>query len=326
MKKKLLFIYNPNAGKGKIKAKLSDIIETFVKAGYEITIYSTQAHKDATNIVKKIGSKYDLIVCSGGDGTLNEVTNGVMALENRPIVGYLPAGTTNDFASSHRIPKTMLKAAEVAVHGTPFFYDVGGFNSEYFSYVAAFGAFTDVSYETPQASKNTLGRVAYILEGMKRLPMLKSYHMLAQYGNQEIEDDFIFGMISNSGTVGGFKGFSGQDVLLDDGLFEVCLIKTPKNPIELQTIINALLITKDASTDLIYSFRTDELTITAQEFVPWTLDGEYGGDYDVVEIKNYRKAIAYHIEGKKHHGIKKIVTSLPGEDYLNDGYYTEPRM
>ncbi|ROR27171.1 YegS/Rv2252/BmrU family lipid kinase [Mobilisporobacter senegalensis] len=298
MKKKMLFVYNPNAGKGKIKTRLSDIVEIFVKADYEVTIYATRGKQDATRIVKNSAKEYDLIVCSGGDGTLNEVTAGVMTLEKRPEIGYLPAGTTNDFAASHKIPKNILRAAEVAVNGEPYYYDVGSVNDEFFAYVAAFGAFTEVSYETPQTIKNTLGRVAYLLEGMKRLPSLKSYKMIVKYDDKVIEEEFIFGMITNSSSVGGFKGFIGKEILLDDGLFEICLIKVPKNPIELQAIINTL-ITKDTSTNLIYSFRTNRMSIEAKEEVPWTLDGEFGGNFSQVDIKIYKQAIAYRIEPKK---------------------------
>lgn len=297
--KKLLFIYNPQAGKGKIKSKLSDVIEIFVKADYEVTIFPTAGKKDATRIISQKSKDYDLIVCSGGDGTLNEVTAGVMGLSNRPQIGYLPAGTTNDFALSHKIPRNILKAAEVAVHGKPYYFDVGSFNKEFFNYVAAFGAFTEVSYETPQTYKNTLGRVAYILEGMKRLPSLKSYYMKVCYEDYVMEDEFIFGMITNSNSVGGFKGFIGKEILLDDGLFEVCLIKVPKNPLELQSIINTLLITKGESTNLIYTFRASSLSIQARELVPWSLDGEFGGNISEVNIQNYKQAISYRIDLKE---------------------------
>lgn len=304
MKKKLLFIYNPNAGRGKIKTKLSDVVEVFVKADYEVTIYPTTGKSDATRIVKNNAREYDLIVCSGGDGTLNEVTSGVMSLKTRPEIGYLPAGTTNDFAFSHKIPKNILNAAKVAAYGEPYYCDVGSINNEFFAYVAAFGAFTDVSYETPQTAKNTLGRVAYILEGMKRLPSLKSYPMTVRYEDIIIEDEFLLGMITNTVSVGGFKGFKGNEILLDDGLYEVTLIKVPKNPIELQAIINTL-ITKEVSTNLIYSFRTNQMTIEAKEQVPWTLDGEFGGNFSQAEIKIYKQAIAYRTEGSKALNSKK---------------------
>lgn len=304
MKKKLLFIYNPNAGRGKIKTKLSDVVEVFVKADYEVTIYPTTGKSDATRIVKNNAREYDLIVCSGGDGTLNEVTSGVMSLKTRPEIGYLPAGTTNDFAFSHKIPKNILNAAKVAAYGEPYYCDVGSINNEFFAYVAAFGAFTDVSYETPQTAKNTLGRVAYILEGMKRLPSLKSYPMTVRYEDIIIEDEFLLGMITNTVSVGGFKGFKGNEILLDDGLYEVTLIKVPKNPIELQAIINTL-ITKEVSTNLIYSFRTNQMTIEAKEQVPWTLDGEFGGNFSQAEIKIYKQAIAYRTEGNKALNSKK---------------------
>lgn len=298
MKKKLLFIYNPSAGRGKIKTKLSDVVEVFVKADYEVTIYPTKGKEDATRIVKNNAKGYDLIVCSGGDGTLNEVTAGVMSLQERPEIGYLPAGTTNDFASSHKIPKNMLKAATVAAYGKANYCDVGSINNEFFTYVAGFGAFTDVSYETPQATKNTIGRVAYILEGMKRLPRLKSYHMTVKYEDTVIEDEFILGLITNSCSVAGFKGFKEKEILLDDGLYEVTLIKIPKNPLELQAIINTL-ITKEVSTNLIYSFRTNEMTIEGDEKIPWTLDGEFGGSFSQANIKIYKQAVAYRTEGEK---------------------------
>lgn len=302
--KKLLFIYNPYAGKGKIKNKLSDVVETFVKAGYEVTIFPTAGKKDATRIISRTSNDYDLIVCSGGDGTLNEVTAGVMGLSNRPEIGYIPAGTTNDFALSHKIPKNILNAAEIAVYGESCYYDVGSFNQEYFNYIAAFGAFTDVSYETPQTYKNMLGRIAYLLEGMKRLPSLKSYHMTVVYEDHIMEDDFIFGMITNSHSVGGFKGFINQKIFLDDGLFEVCLIKVPKNPLELQSIINTLLITKEESTNLIYTFRAKNLSIQAKELVPWTLDGEFGGNIKEVKICNYQQAVGYRIDSNEKKRIK----------------------
>lgn len=292
MKKKLLFIYNPHAGKGMIRSKLSDIIEIFVKADYEVTIYSTKGRHDATNITKERAMHFDLIACSGGDGTLNEVTVGLMHCKTRPPCGYIPAGTTNDVANSLKIPKNMKKAAEMIVDGKQFPFDIGTINEDYFIYVAGFGAFTDVSYGTPQSSKNILGRVAYLLEGAKRLPTLKSYRFTVYYEDQVIEDDFIFGMITNSNSIGGFKGLSGKNVKLDDGLFEVSLIKMPKNPMDLQLIINSLII-GEPNSKYFYTFPTSELKLVSDEMVPWTIDGEFGGNLKEVHIKNHMHAITF---------------------------------
>ncbi|WP_167956624.1 diacylglycerol/lipid kinase family protein [Anaerosporobacter faecicola] len=290
--KKLLFIYNPHAGKGKIKNSLSDIIEIFVKAGYEVTIYATQKRDDAKNIARERHQDFDLVVCSGGDGTLNEVTSGLMVSPHAPMIGYLPAGTTNDFASSMGIPKNMVKAAEAVVNGSPFAYDIGSLNDRYFTYVAGFGVFTNVSYETPQTTKNLLGRTAYILEGIKSLPSVTSYHVTVSFDDQVIEDDFIYGMVTNANSVGGFKGITGKDVGLDDGKFEVTLIKNPKNIVELQHIVNALLA-RDLSDKFIYSFHASNLDISCEEEISWTIDGEYGGTYTKMHLQNHQRALSY---------------------------------
>lgn len=235
--KRLLFIYNPHAGKELLKPKLSDVIDIFVKAGYEVVVYPTQAYRDAYKKVKKYKAEdYDLVVCSGGDGTLDEVVTGMMKRDpdTRTPIGYIPTGTTNDFASSLHIPRKLLEAADNAVNGTVFACDVGKFNKGIFVYVAAFGLFTDVSYETKQSMKNALGHLAYVLEGAKRLFNITSYKIKVTHDGETIEDEFIYGMVTNSRSVGGVRNMIGDQVGFNDGLFEVTLIKTPKNPIELQ--------------------------------------------------------------------------------------------
>lgn len=291
MKKRLLFVFNPYSGKAQIKNQLMDIVDTMVKADYEVTIYPTQAQGDAIHKVEHEAANYDMVVCSGGDGTLDEVVTGMMRLEKKIPLGYIPAGSTNDFATSLGIPKDMVKAAANAVLGREFACDVGSFNEDIFVYVAAFGLFTAVSYKTSQEWKNVLGHAAYILEGMRSLHDIPSYLMQVEYDNVRIQDEFIYGMISNSTSVGGFKGMTGKDVLLDDGVFEVTLIKKPKNPIELNEIIASLINLVD-DTDMIYSFKTNEVHITAKKEIPWTLDGEFGGDHTEVVIKNLCKAIS----------------------------------
>ena len=289
--KRMLFIYNPRAGKGLLRPKLSDIIDIFVKAGYEVVVYPTQAYRDAyKKILGYNAEEYDLVVCSGGDGTIDEVVTGMMHRSARTPVGYIPTGTTNDFANSLHIPKGLLKAADNAVNGELFPCDVGKFNDDIFVYVAAFGIFTDVSYETKQEVKNILGHLAYVLEGTKRLFNVPSYGIKVEHDGEVIEDEFIFGMVTNSRSVGGFRSMIGKQVVFDDGLFEVTLIRKPANPIALQEIIAALLI-EQVDTKHMYTFKTGHITFESLEEIPWTLDGEFGGEHDEVVIDNLNKQL-----------------------------------
>ena len=237
----------------------------------------------------------DLVVCSGGDGTLDEVVSGLMEVDQRVPIGYIPAGSTNDFANSLSISKDMVQAAKDIIEGNLYSCDVGAFNNDSFVYIAAFGLFTDVSYETGQDMKNVLGHMAYLLEGMKRLPTIRSYPMRVTYDDTTIVDDFIFGMITNSVSVGGFKRITGKNVKLDDGVFEVTLIKRPKNPIELNNIMVSLL-NRDIDTDAMYCFRTSKLEITSTDPLPWTLDGEYGGTHTKVVIENICRGMDIRVE------------------------------
>ena len=295
MKKKMLFIYNPRAGKSQIRSNLLDMIDIFVKAGYEVTAYPTQAQGDGIRAVteRQIGY-YDMIACSGGDGTLDEVVTGMMRCEKRLPIGYVPAGTTNDFAGSLGIPRSMEKAARVIVDGRSFRCDVGGFNENIFVYIAAFGLFTDVSYETRQDMKNVLGHMAYVLEGMRKLSKVRSYTMKVTSGDKVIKGDFIFGMITNSLSVGGFKKITGDNVKLDDGVFEVTLIRRPGNPVELNTIM-AAMVNRNIDTDLMECFTASELQIESTEEIAWTLDGEFGGRHSRVEIRNYKQALEIRV-------------------------------
>lgn len=286
----LLLIYNPYSGKGMVKENLSDIIDCFVKNGYQVGVYPTQGRLDAKEQVIHMAYQYDMIVCSGGDGTLNEVIGGLMELPEKPILGYIPAGSTNDFAQGLRLPKDMLEAAAIAVNGMPISVDIGGFGKKTFIYIAAFGAFTDVSYMTPQEMKNILGHSAYILEALKKLTSLRTYHMKVTYDENVLEGDFLYGMVTNSVSVGGFKGITGKNVVIDDGIFEVILIKQPKSAFDLQVILSAL-IGMDVKTDSIITFKASKIVFVADEKVPWVLDGEYGGSPKRVKVTNYKKAI-----------------------------------
>lgn len=295
--KRMLFIYNPNAGKGLLKARLSDVLDIMVKAGYELVVYPTQSYKDAYRKVVHMDNAYDIVVCSGGDGTLDEVVTGMMKRdkEDRIPIGYIPTGTTNDFANSLHISRDIMEAADTAVHGRPFACDVGRFNKDVFVYVAAFGLFTDVPYQTDQKLKNALGHAAYVLEGVKRLSNVPSYHIKITADDRVIEDDFMIGMITNSRSVAGFRSIMGNDVKFDDGEFEVMLIKKPKSLIGLQEIITALLI-ESFDTKHMYTFKAKEITLESKEEIPWTLDGEYGGQHEEVHIINKKQALEIMIE------------------------------
>ena len=296
--KKLLFVFNPRSGKAQIKNKLLDIIDIFVKGGYSVTVHPTQKALDCYRLIKKTGSEYDLIVSSGGDGTLNESVRGLLKLENMPLLGYIPAGTTNDFATSIGIPKDFIDAAKSIVNGKPFACDIGQFNENFFTYVAAFGIFTDVSYQTSQNFKNAFGHLAYILEGIKRLGSIKSYEMMVEHDGVTIKDEFLFGMVANTNSIGGYRGLSELNVSLCDGEFEVLLIRNPKNAFEVQGTINALL-TQDINSEHLYFFRTSDVKFYSEEYVPWTLDGENGGNHTEVNVKNLHRAINIIIKDKK---------------------------
>lgn len=289
--KKLYFILNLQSGKATISSKLAVVIDMFTKAGYEVTARPTQERMDACAAAKyACGQGFDLIVCSGGDGTLNEVIQGVMRSEKKLPIGYIPAGSTNDFARGVGIPRNIIDAVQWIIDGKKYPCDIGSFNDKFFTYIAAFGAFTEVTYETSQQVKNVLGHVAYVLNGISRLKNIKSYHMKITYDDEIIEDNYIFGMLTNSSSVAGL--LSLNDFLLDDGLYEVTLIKTPGNPLDLQRIIHSLLnIDIDIDTAYIKSFRTSKIRFECDDELQWTIDGEFGGAYKTVDVCNNKQAI-----------------------------------
>lgn len=292
MAKKMLFLYNPKAGRSAIKTKLSEILNILTAGGYDIFVHPSQAPMDMQNLVTERGQEFDIIVTSGGDGSLNETVNGLMHLENPPILGYIPTGTVNDFAASHNISKNMLVAAHDIVDGEVVKTDIGKFNDNYFSYVAAFGAFTDVSYDTPQEAKNILGRNAYILEGIKRLTTLHSYHLTLEYDNEIIEGDFIYGMASNSLSVGGMKLGQQSGISMNDGYFEVGLVKKSISDFfNATTMLGAALSQYLVDSKFVYGFKSNKLSIHSEEGISWTLDGEYGGVCTDVVIESKKEAL-----------------------------------
>lgn len=286
----LFFVFNPKAGKEKVKGKLGDVIELFSVAGHKITVAATTKRGDATELVRDLPEGYDRVICSGGDGTLDEVVTGMLLRKTRMPIGYIPAGSTNDFANSLGISSNIMEAAKASISDTLVKCDVGMFDAAPFVYVAAFGAFTEVSYSTPQDLKNVLGHTAYVISALKSLNEIRPYHMKIKTSNMIIEDDFIYGMITNSDSVGGIKNITGENVDLSDGLFEVTLIRLPKGPVELNEVIAALMNRNVTARDL-FSFKTEEIHFESNEEVPWTLDGEFGGNKKEVLVKNFCKEL-----------------------------------
>lgn len=281
MPHRIYLLFNPVAGRGQIVNSLADIIEVFTAAGYETVTRSTMGRGAAELLAKNFDSgECDYFVCSGGDGTLDEAVSGLM---QRPddagtvTLGYIPAGSTNDFAASLGIPTDMVKAAETVVNGKNFRCDVGRFNgSEYFVYVAAFGMFTEISYSTPQDQKNLLGHSAYILQAIRELMQvdrIRTHHIRVQADDGIYEDDYAVGMITNSRSVGGIEGITGRHVDLSDGLFEVTLIRMPRNPVELNAEVQKLLAS-DLHNEYMDHFKTAKLTVDSTEPIRWTRDGE----------------------------------------------------
>lgn len=290
--KKLLFIYNPHAGKARMAARLHDVVRVFQDAGYLVTTYATSAPRDATEIIREMWREFDHVVCAGGDGTLSEVIAGLLETDYRGALGYLPAGSTNDFSQSLSLPSTemeVIPAARVAVRGKPFDCDIGRFNERSFVYVAAFGLFTAVSYETPQDAKNLFGHAAYVLEGIRSLTEVTPYYVHVEWDKGVCEGDFIYGAVSNSVSVGGFKGPMSSQVVLDDGVFEVMLVRMPHSLLELQEIITCLLTGE--SSERVICFQSHRVVVQSTQDIPWTLDGENGGRRSVADIRCIHAAV-----------------------------------
>lgn len=290
-KNKLLFIVNPIAGRTHGKVNLRSAVNLLKEHGYNVTTKKTASKGHATELVLKHGNKYDIIVCSGGDGTLNEVMSGIMRLDKDVLLGYIPSGTTNDFASSLNISDNMDKAAMTVINGTPRTIDIGLFGDDrYFSYIASFGAFTGTSYSTPQSYKNILGHLAYVLEGMKDITNIRPYHIRVEAGRNTYEGDYLFGAVSNSISIGGLLKLDSNDVDLNDGLFEILLIKNPKTPIEFSKMLISIRKReyKDKSIQFI---KAPEATFYMDEAIPWSIDGEYEAGSSIVTIKNIPNAI-----------------------------------
>ena len=289
--KKLLFIMNPLAGMKKANRYLADIIALFNRAGYDVLTYMTAAPGDCVTAVEQKAAGMDLIVCVGGDGTFNETVSGLLRTGLDIPVGYIPAGSTNDFAASLKLPTNVLEAAQLIAEGEPVAYDVGRFDNRYFTYVASFGAFTRVSYATPQSVKNALGHTAYLLGGLQEISQIRPFHVRFDLDDgQVIEDDFIFGAISNSTSVGGILTLDPKQVDMQDGKFELFLVRAPKDVLELSECAKALTEQK-YNCKVITFCSASRITVTAPPDMNWTLDGEMEPGHDTVSVENLHHSI-----------------------------------
>lgn len=289
--KKMLFVMNPYAGMRRANRYLSDIITLFNRADYEVTTYMTAGPGDAAQVVEQYASNMELIVCCGGDGTLNETITGVIRAGADCPIGYIPAGSTNDFAASLKLSTNVMQAAQDIVEGQPIPYDVGRFCDRYFSYVASFGAFTKSSYSTPQSIKNALGHTAYVLEGISELSQIRKVHIKMELEEETVEDDFIFGAISNSTSIGGVLTLDPKIVDMADGLLEVFLVRAPKNLTEITECIQALQSQRYNDCNMITFGTARNIRVFADADMPWTLDGEKFDGQAEIEVENMHRAI-----------------------------------
>ena len=288
--RKLLFLVNPNAGQRRVNKSLTEIIGIFNEGGYEVTVFLTNGPGSGTKIVQERAGDYDLVVCAGGDGTLNETITGVLRAGASCPVGYIPCGSTNDFASTLKLSMDVVQAAKDIMEGAPVEYDVGRWGDRYFVYIASFGAFTRVSYTTPQNLKNALGHLAYVLSGIQELPQIRNIPMALELDGQVLDGEYLFGAVSNSTSVGGVFTLDASQVDLRDGKFEVILVRMPRDMAELTQCATALQNhTYDCAA---ITFRSvSRLRVHQDPALLWTLDGERAEGADVVEIENLHRAI-----------------------------------
>ncbi len=288
--KQLLLIVNPKAGRGTTERNLSSVISMLSSNGYMTTVYYSQNRGDARRVAQECTEQFETVVCSGGDGTLEEVVAGVIAGGNHSRIGYIPAGSTNDFAYTLSISPDPKKAVYTLIHGEDFPCDVGLFNGKVFIYVAAFGAFTDVSYRTDQDLKNVIGHGAYILEGARSLFDLKPFPMRLTFNGQTMEGEFLYGMISNSRSVGGIRNMIPEDIGLDDGEFEILLIRKPETTKDWEVLITAM-VSRQPDGNMMFLGRSEKVQCYSHQKIAWTLDGENGGIHSKCEIINQKQKI-----------------------------------
>jgi len=298
LNKKVFLIVNPLSGQMKIRTELCDVIELFCGAGYDVTVHTTMGKNDARKQVACRGNDFDMIVCCGGDGTLNETVSGMIDAGLDLPLGYIPAGTTNDFATSVGLPKNILSATETVLNGEEYAVDVGRFGeSEYFIYLSSFGAFTKVSYTTSQESKNSFGHFAYILESVKELSEIRPYKVRISGKGFSIEENVLFASVSNTTVIGGVIGLPEKFVNISDGMIEVLLIKYPKNMAQLNSAVMSLK-RHNFNDSSVLLMHCSEIEFFSDEAVAWTRDGEDGGEYGSVSLSNIRRGIRIILPSK----------------------------
>lgn len=288
--KKLLLLINPSAGKSALRSQLIEVIDTFIKGGYVVTTVVTQSKEHFSETMSQTGEGYDTIVCCGGDGTLNMAVKEIAALEKKPKLGYIPCGTTNDFAKTRGISSIPTSAAQQITNGLERAIDIGYFGNRPYVYVAAFGMFSDVSYATPAQMKQNIGHAAYVLEGVKSLIKKNEYKVKFKIDGKTVEGDFVYGMVSNTRRIGGFELPIISDFTIDDGMLDIILIKAPKAPEDHTKLINAL-ITQQEDNEIVYKFRASTFEYESPTKIPWTLDGEYGGSFKKQRISIKEKFV-----------------------------------
>ena len=289
--RKMLFVMNPFAGQRRANRFLVDILTIFNRAGYEVTVHITAGTGDATQVVAQKAPQMDMVVCCGGDGTFNETITGLLNSKADIPIGYIPAGSTNDFAASLKLSTNILQAATDIVEGTPVSYDVGKFGDRYFSYVASFGAFTRASYTTPQSIKNMLGHTAYVLDGIQELSQIRNVHVRMEMDDRVVEDDFLFGAISNSTSLGGIVTLDPKQVDMGDGRFEILLVRAPKNLTEISECILATQTLNYESCAMVTFCSAERVKVYADPNMLWTLDGEREEGHEEVDVENLHLAI-----------------------------------
>lgn len=297
--KKLLFFINPNAGQCEIRDCLMDVAQIFAANGYRISLYPTQAPGELAEVIAREGADYDVVVSVGGDGTLNETTRGLMQLPEgkRPVIGYLPGGTVNDVARTLGLSRSARRAAEQMVTGRPYAMDVGSFNSGWFNYVAAFGAFTDVSYRTSQEDKRMLGRLAYLLDGTKSLTEIRPIEVEITVNGETRQETVLIGLVTSTTSVGGFAVKGMENVRLDDGLFEVLLIREIRTAKNLSNVVSGLL-KQDFSGEEFFFTKAERVEFRFSKETDWTLDGEFGGRVTEAIIQNHKQAVSILVPAK----------------------------
>lgn len=287
---KIMLIINPCSGRIKVKGELFDILQVFCKAGYTVTTHLTTKRGNATDVAQKACDDHDMIVCCGGDGTLNEVVSGMLRAEKLIPLAYIPAGSTNDFARTMGLENDLVKAAKAIVAGKEeHLIDIGCFNeAKKFVYIASFGMFTSVSYNTQQSAKNALGHMAYVFEALANMTNVETYHITINADGTTYKGEYIYGGISNSTSVGGIFKYDPNIVSLNDGLFEVLLVKKPKNANDLMKIVSGISTGDLSDTSVFDFFKASRLELDMPKDVTWSLDGESakGGTHVVVENLN----------------------------------------